>query len=192
MHLLETIREPFRVAAAQAALPIDGPRARILDRLVALAAELIETPIAILTIVEAHRQVFAAHVGLPEEMAEAGSSPLEYSICQHAVARGLPVIVDDARQDPLLRDNRAVFELGVAAYAGIPLITADSLALGTMCVADMVPRHWSDDQLAQLTLLADIATDQFELQRYERAAEFRRVWAGVGESNWLSPQRSGV
>jgi GAF domain-containing protein len=192
VNSLDVIAEPARVAAAQSALPVDGPRARILDRLVSLAAELIEAPIAMLTIVEGHRQVFAAHAGLPEHLAAAGSSPLEYSICQHAVATGLPFIVDDASQHPVLRDNRAVLDLGVAAYAGIPLILDDRFAIGTFCVADVVVRDWSDDQLAQLTLLADIATDQFELQRHERAAAFRRGWAGVFESDWRSPQRSGV
>jgi len=152
-----------------------------------LAVELIETPIAMLTIVEGHRQVFAAHAGLPEHMAAAGSSPLEYSICQHAVATGLPLIVKDALDHPLLRDNRAVVDLGVAAYAGIPLVLAEGFAIGTLCVADVVARDWSDDQLAQLTLLADIATDEFELQRHERADAFRRNWAGVFESNWRSP-----
>ncbi len=189
---LDAITEPFRVTAARSALPVDGPRARILDRLVNLAAELIETPIAMITIVEGDRQVFAAHAGLPEQVAAAGCSPLEYSICQYAVATGLPFIVGDARKHPSLRDNRAVTDLGVAAYAGIPLVIGEQFAIGSFCVADVVVREWSDDQLAQLTLLADIATDQFELQRHEREAAFRRDWAGVFESDWRSPQRSGV
>jgi GAF domain-containing protein len=188
LNSLEAVTQRSRVAAAQLILPIDARRAHILDRLVRLAADLIETAIAMLTIVEGHRQVFAAHAGLPEEVAAAGSTPLEYSICQHAVASGRPLIVCDARKDPILRDNRAVVDFGLVAYAGIPLITPEKHAVGTLCVVDMIPRDWTDDHVALLASLADIATDELELQRHERAAAFRQSWEGVGELKAKSPR----
>lgn len=188
MNSLEAVTQRSRVAAAQLILPIDARRAHILDRLVRLAADLIETAIAMLTIVEGHRQVFAAHAGLPEEVAAAGSTPLEYSICQHAVASGRSLIVCDARKDPILRDNRAVVDFGLVAYAGIPLITPEKHAVGTLCVVDMIPRDWTDDHVALLASLADIATDELELQRHERAAAFRQSWEGVGELKAKSPR----
>jgi GAF domain-containing protein len=158
----DALTDPARIAAAGRLWPIDASRAHVLDRLVRLAAGLVQAPIAMVTIVEERRHVFAAHTGLPEHLAAVGSTSLEYSICQHAVARGRPLIVADARKDPLLSDNRAVVELGVVAYAGIPLTTSAGHAVGTLCAIDMVPRDWTDDQLAQLAQLAEFVTDQFE------------------------------
>jgi GAF domain-containing protein len=162
-------------------LPVDRTRRLVIDRLVRLAADLAEAPIAFVTIVEEDRQVFVAQIGLPEDIAAEGSTPIEYSICQHAVSRGRPLVVGDARRDALLRDHPAVVSLGVAAYAGMPVIIEDTKPIGTLCVVDVTARDWSADLLAQLTLLADVVADQFELQEHERAAAFRRMWRGVPE-----------
>ena len=188
VNVLEVLTDPARIVAAERLLPLDAPRARILDRLVRLAAGLLQAPITMLTIVEGDRQVFAVQTGLSEDLARAGSTPLEYSICQHAVGRGRPLIVGDAWTNPLLRDHPAVVDLGVAAYAGIPLVMSSGHAVGTLCAVDMIPRDWSDDQLAQLALLADFVTDQFELQSLEREAAFRRAWDGVPDVDWKSPR----
>jgi GAF domain-containing protein len=185
VNVLELLTDPGRIVAAERLLPLDAPRARVLDRLVRLAAGLVEAPIAMLTIVEGDRQVFAAQTGLPEDLAIAGSTPLNYSICQHAVSRGRPLIVGDASTSPLLRDHPAVVDLGVAAYAGIPLVMSSGHAVGTLCAVDLVPRDWSDDQLAQLALIADFATDQFESQCLEQETAFRRAWDGVPEIEWV-------
>jgi GAF domain-containing protein len=180
MGVLEVLADRARVQAAQQLLPVDPSRAHVLDRLVRLAADLMAAPIATLTIVEKERQVFAAHVGLPEALA-AGYSSIELSICQYAVAIGRPLVVGDCRQDPLLGAHPAVVSLGAAAYAGIPLITLDGYPVGTLCAVDAVPRNWSHQQVMQLTLLADIARDQLQLQNYERDASLRRAWKGVPE-----------
>lgn len=164
MNVLDAvIMDRSRVAAAQRLLPIDTARALILGRLVRLAADLAQAPIATVTIVEGDRQVFAAHVGQPEGMVSAGSTPLGYSICQHAVATGRPLIVGDARLDAAFKDNRAVVELGMVAYAGIPLISSERHGVGALCAADVIPRDWTDHELSQLALLADIVTDTLDL-----------------------------
>lgn len=77
----------------------------------------------------------------------------------YAVAPGRPLIVGDARADPVLTANLAVSEMGVSAYAGIPLTGSDGPAFGTLCVIDFTVRDWDDHQLAILARLADIATD---------------------------------
>jgi GAF domain-containing protein len=177
------LTDQVRLKAVERLIPVDGARARILDRIVRLAAELVEAPIALLTVVEADRQVFLAQVGLPEDIAIAGGTPIEYSICQHAVIRKRPLIVGDARTDPLLRTHPAVLSLGVVSYAGIPLVTSEGEAVGTLCAIDVQIRDWTDDQLARLALLSDVAMDQLQLQYHERAAAFRETWKGVPESS---------
>ena len=179
MSAVGSLTDRARTGAAKTILPLEGPRARILDRIVRLAADLVGAPMAMITIVEADRQVFAAQVGLPDDIADAGYTPLEYSICQFAVGRGKPLVVPDARTQPFLQGHPAVTSLGVVAYAGMPLVTVDGEAIGTLCVVDVVPRQWSDDELARLAILADISMDELELQDLERAAEFQNVWKGV-------------
>ena len=94
-------------------------------------------------------------------------------------------MVGDCRQDDRFRDHPAVVSLGVAAYAGIPLITREDHAVGTLSVVDVAPRAWADEELMQLTFLADLAVDQFELQFHERDATLRQAWKGVPElSRW--------
>src|SRR4051794_9680590 len=130
------------------------------DRHARLAAEVLNAPIALVSLVDADRQVFKGCVGLPEPWASARETPLSYSFCQHAVAARDRLIVEDARDHELLRDNLAVKEMGVVAYAGIPLREPGGEVLGTLCVIDTQPRNWSSHQVELLEdLAASVATD---------------------------------
>jgi hypothetical protein len=92
-------------------------------------------------------------------MASDRQTSLEYSLCQYPVATGRPIIVGDARDDPVLAANRAVADLGVRAYAGIPMVDWHGQAFGTFCVIGVAVRDWNDAQLAMLARLADIAPE---------------------------------
>ena len=87
-------------------------------------------------------------------------TPLAWSICQHTVASGRPLVVNDTHQHADLADHPAVTNLGVTAYAGIPLIVSGGHAIGTICVMDTVRRDWIDDQLSFLACLARIVTEE--------------------------------
>jgi GAF domain-containing protein len=154
-----------RLAALQATGLLDGDADPAFDRHARLAAEVLNAPIALVSLVDEDRQVFKGCVGLPEPWASARETPLSYSFCQHAVAARDRLVVDDAREHALLRDNLAVKEMGVAAYAGIPLREPGGNVLGTLCVIDTQPRHWSSHQVQLLEdLAASVATD-IELAR---------------------------
>ncbi|MGZ8830708.1 MAG: GAF domain-containing protein, partial [Thermoanaerobaculia bacterium] len=73
------------------------------------------------------------------------------------------LIVNDARADPRFADHPLVRE-GVRFYAGVPLITQGGRAVGTLCVADSVPRSLTDEQLHVLQALARQVVAQFELR----------------------------
>jgi GAF domain-containing protein len=62
-------------------------------------------------------------------------TPLSHSFCQHVVESRRPLVVSDAREHPKLRDNVAIRDLGVIAYAGVPLITPTGQVLGTLCAS---------------------------------------------------------
>ncbi len=173
------LSDPDRLAALRRLRVLDAPPDPTFDRLTQLAAELLEAQIALLTIVDADRQFFLSAYGLPEPLRSVRETPLEYSICQHAVATGRPLIVNDIRTHPALATTPAVADLGVSAYAGMPLVTGEGHAVGSLCVMDVVPREWPDGGLAFLATLADITMDEINLHVHERVAVQRREWQGV-------------
>ncbi len=168
------VENPVRLAGLRRLMLLDTPPNPAFDRLTRLACHLLEAPIAMLTLVDAERQFFLSAAGLPEPFGSGGHTPLEYSICQHAVANRQPLLIEDARTDPLVSHNPAVTQLGLTAYLGIPLITPEGHAVGTLCVVDVVPREWSDAQLALLADLVEITMDEVRLHLHLRLASHRR------------------
>ena len=101
--------------------------------------------------------------GSPASTASSGwaaddrGTPIAYSFCRHVVATGRPLVVKDARADPLVADNPAVDELDVLAYAGIPLVDDGGQPIGALCAIDDRPRDWRDDEVLLLHRLAERA-----------------------------------
>ena len=133
-------------------------------------------PVALVSLVQPDRQVFPGMAGLPEPWASTRSTPLTHSFCQYVVTSAEPLIVPDAREHPLLRDNRAVHDLGVVAYAGMPLTDETGNVLGSLCAIDVRPRQWTDDELTALRDLADACSTELRLRlvRYEAQVERAR------------------
>jgi GAF domain-containing protein len=154
-----------RLAALRATGLLDSEVDPAFDRHARLAAQVLNTPIALVSLVDEDRQFFKSAIGLPEPWATQRETPLAYSFCQHAVAAREPLVVDDAREHEVLKDNLAVAEMGVAAYAGIPLIDDGGQALGTLCVIDTQPRHWTTHQVDLLRDLAASAAVDVKLAR---------------------------
>jgi GAF domain-containing protein len=148
------LREPRRLAAVRSTGLVHGPPDPALETLARLCARLLDVPVALISLVEAERQFFAASCGLPQPWAEERQTRLSHSFCQHVVASRQPFVVSDAREHPLVRENLAIRDLGVIAYAGIPLTTADDEVLGSFCAIDHKPRTWTK---ADLNILNDFA-----------------------------------
>jgi len=154
------VRDPDRLEAVQAIGLLDTDVSPSFDRLARVAAHVLNAPVALVSLVDADRQFFKSCLGLPEPWASERGAPLSHSFCQHAVASREPLVVDDAREHDLLRDNPAIRDMGIVAYAGIPLIDADGHALGTLCVIDSRPRHWTTHQVQLLSdLAASVVTE---------------------------------
>ena len=146
------ITDPERLAALEQSGLLAVRDDPAFDRLTRLASRVLDAPMAMVSLVDRDRQVYASCVGLDGDADR--ETPLSHSFCQHAVAAREPLVVGDARRHPLLRTNGAIESLGIVAYAGVPLIDAQGHALGTLCVADGHPRTWS---AADVELLSDLA-----------------------------------
>lgn len=149
------VQDPKRLAALRKTGLLDSAPDPSFDRHVRLAAEVLNAPIALVSLIDEDRQFLKSTIGVEER-----ETPLSHSFCQHAVAQRTPLIVEDAREHPLLKHNPAVEEMGTVAYAGVPLIDAGGHALGTLCVIDSRPRKWSKSQVELLNdLAASVVSD---------------------------------
>ncbi len=158
------LRDAHRRTAQTPLLGFDKPTDPALDRLARLAARVLHAPTALVSIVDADRQYVIGCAGLPEPWFAIGQTPLAPPFCQSVVAEAAPLIVDDARTHPLLHQHPAIADLGVRAYAGMPLITTDGVARGSFCVIDSVPRQWTADELDTLRELTTLVVEELDRQ----------------------------
>ncbi len=141
---------------------LDSPPGRAFDRLTRMAAQIVNAPVALVSLVDEQRQFFKSAYGLGEPWAAMRQTPLSHSFCQYVTRDRAPLIVHDARAHPGLETHLAIRELNVVAYAGVPLITHDE-AIGAFCVIDNQARVWSEAELAILHDLAASVVSEIEL-----------------------------
>lgn len=145
---------------------LDTGRDPAFDALTALAARICSAPVALVSLVDADRQWFKSSHGTALTQ-----TPRQVSFCSDAVAAEAALVVPDAEADPRYRDNPLVTgEVGVRAYAGVPLVGRDGLPLGTLCVLDRRPRPFAAEQLAALRELATQVVALLEQTRQDRSA----------------------
>jgi GAF domain len=148
------LSDPGRLSALRRTGLLDRPIDPVLERLTGLVAKVLRVPVVLISLVEPGRQFFATHCGLPEPWNSRRQTALSHSFCQHVVTSRQPFVVSDARQHPTVRDNLAIRDLNVIAYAGVPLVTPEDEVLGSLCAIDNEPRVWSSNELE---LLRDFA-----------------------------------
>jgi two-component system cell cycle sensor histidine kinase/response regulator CckA len=156
--------ETGRLATLRNYEVLDTPAEMDFDELVALAAQICETPIAQITLVDENRQWFKATFGLV-----ATETPRDVSFCEHAILQSEVFIVPDATLDERFADNSLVTgPPGIRFYAGSPLIAPNGYALGTLCVIDRRPREMTAAQQQALSVLSRHVMAQLELRRQAR------------------------
>jgi phosphoserine phosphatase RsbU/P len=159
--------EAARMAAVRRYDILDTPPDGAFDRIAAVAAQLFDVPIAIVSIVDTDRIWFKAHHGL-EGVTEIGRDP---GLCASAVLGHEPWVVVDAGTDPRTLANPLVAgEFGLRFYVGAPLTTSDGHNLGTLCVLDRKPREVTTSETRILADLASLVIDQLELRLSARRA----------------------
>jgi GAF domain-containing protein len=153
-------KEAARVAALNRYAILDSEPEQSFDDLVILASHICKTPMALLTLVDDHRQWFKSRVGVDVQ-----ETPLELSICAHAIQQNDLFIVSDTLEDARFRDNPLVVgDPHIRFYAGSPLVNEDGFALGTLCVVDRQPRELDKDQKEALAAVSRLALRQMELR----------------------------
>ena len=158
--------EHVRRLSALAGYDILGtPREAEFDDIAVLAAEICETPVALISFVAEEGQWFKASVGTTFDGTE-----LDESVCAHTILAGGVFQIPDATADERTADSRLTTgEMGMRFYAGVPLVTGEGLPLGALCVIDMRPRRLTDAQMRALQSLGRQVMTQLELRRALRA-----------------------
>jgi anti-sigma regulatory factor (Ser/Thr protein kinase) len=153
--------ERERLAALSGYRILDTEPERRFDDLVLLASQICGTPMALITLVDDSRQWFKSRVGIG-----VSETPRSISFCSKAIEQPELFVVPDTLEDRRFCDNPLVLgEPHVRFYAGAPLITPEGHALGTLCVADRVPRELTSDQVEALLALKRQVEMQLELRR---------------------------
>jgi len=160
------LNESDRLAALDRYKILDTIPEQVYDDLAQLAADICGTPIALISLVDKDRQWFKSRVGV-----DVSETPRDISFCSHAVAANAILNVPDASLDPRFADNPLVAkDPNIRFYAGVPLITDDNFALGTICVIDRQPRNLTEQQIRQLEALSRLVISQLELRLKENSS----------------------
>ena len=155
-------REAERLRALHDTGLLDSSPEADFDDLVALAARICGTPIALVSLVDRNRQFFKAKIGL-----DVTETSRETSFCAHALPQpDEMLIVRDATLDARFADNPLVTgDPRIRFYAGVPLKLSSGFALGSLCVIDREPRRLTAEQEDGLRVLARQVVGQIELRR---------------------------
>ncbi|WP_022687783.1 diguanylate cyclase domain-containing protein [Sphingomonas phyllosphaerae] len=156
--------ESGRAAALQALALLGTETEKEFDALVALAAELLGCPTALLNLVGEDRLFVKART-TPGAM----SFERDTAFCDRTVVDDRMTVIDDTLADERFRESPFVIDAGVRFYAGAPLHVPDPdgirRAVGTLCVVDDRPRHADPRELAALAHLATLAEALLDARR---------------------------
>ena len=143
-------KEVLRLALLKRYEILGTPPEAAFDRITALAADLFDAPIAIVSFLDGHRLWFKSHHGI--DSSEVRWGPDDAVSTMEMLIRG---------------------EFGLGFFVSAPLITHDGQELGALCVIDHQPRAVDERQLRHLATLAALVTDRMELRLTARTAAAR-------------------
>jgi PAS domain S-box-containing protein len=146
---------------------LDSLAEEVFDDLTALASQICETPIALISLVDEKRQWFKSKVGL-----NVNETKREHSFCGHTILQNDILEVKDAIIDPNFKHNPLVTSNpNIRFYAGMPLTNRDGFNIGTLCVIDQKPRVLNDAQRHNLKTLAKQVTALIEARFYKKTIQ---------------------
>jgi signal transduction histidine kinase/ActR/RegA family two-component response regulator len=177
-HALSS-EHPGRVEMLERTALLDSRSEECFDRLTRLAAYLLRTPVAAVSVPTVACSLLKSCVGMPEPFVSTRELPAPaHALCQEVVKIGHAVVAEDFCLEKGRRTD-ALWELGFRAYAGIPLVASNGAVLAAFCVLDARPRAWTQAELQILRDLAAAAMTEIELRAVlDEARETQALQAG--------------
>ena len=147
--------EAARLQALQALMILDTPPEERFDRVVRFAAEQLDMPIALVSLIDGERQWFKSRVGLASTQ-----TGRDIAFCSHAILQPETFVVEDALLDERFADNPLVTGgPHIRFYAGAPLSAPGGERIGTLCVLDNKPRTLGKVEMAVLEALRTLVNE---------------------------------
>lgn len=140
---------------------LDSPPEEAFDIISRLASYICGTPIALVTLIDRHRQWFKSRLGI-----DIPETPRDLAFCAYTILQPSLLVIPDMKQDERFMSHPLVEnEPNIRFYAGAPLITSEGHALGSLCVIDKIPRELTADQKGALLSLAYLAVINLDMRR---------------------------
>ncbi|MEX2596124.1 MAG: GAF domain-containing protein, partial [Salibacteraceae bacterium] len=164
IHPISHKNEKDRLASLHSFSILDSKPEKDFDNITALAADICNVPVSLVSFVDKDRQWFMSNHGT-----ETKETPRQVSFCAHAILQDDIFIVSDARKDDRFKDNPSVTgKSNIVFYAGVPLIDKEGLPIGSLCVIDHKPRTLEKRQINALKTLATQVMNLLYLRKNEQ------------------------
>ncbi|MBE9005418.1 PAS domain S-box protein [Fortiea sp. LEGE XX443] len=153
--------EAARLKALHQYQILDTAPEQAFDDLVFLAAQICDTPIALINFIDANRQWFKAKVGLDIQQ-----MPLNMGFCRFCLEQKDTLVIPDTLLDVRFSTEVVVIsEPHVRFYAGVPLFAPGGEVIGTVSIVDSTPREISPKHLESLQAISRLIVRQLEIRR---------------------------
>lgn len=171
------LNEQQRLVALERSGLIDSPPEETFDRIAWLAANNLDAPIALVTLLTPTRQFFKARIGL-----DMTDTPRSWAFCNYTIMQNHVFAVEDLSQDPRFDKNPAVAcDGGFRFYAGAPIRDDRGFAVGSLCIIDVTARRLNQRQTETLAALAHLGGVELRLREAKRQLQDAR--RQIGRSN---------
>lgn len=174
-HLLD----PARLDAIRATELLDTPAEECFDVYAREARKTLHSEMAIVSLVMSDRQFYKSCLGLTGPLENKRESPIAFSLCKIGVERRKPVVICDGQAEAEYANHPAITELKIRSYLGVPLFDENDYALGTLCVANLEPRQWTEDDIETLAVLARGVRNEILLHKLRLQRQASKGWEGL-------------
>lgn len=146
---------------------LDTPEEESFDRITRLAARICNAPIAIISLIDSHRQWFKSCHGIAMK-----ETPRADSFCNYTILGEGIFSVGDVRNDKRFRHSPILKLMpDIRFYAGVPLRTEDGFNIGALCIMDTKARaEFSAQDTQSLQDLAQIVMSELQLRVKTRSS----------------------
>jgi signal transduction histidine kinase len=164
ISLEDTLQHPFeqqRLAALASYQLFGTAPEKTFDEIVALAAQICNAKIGLISLVGEQTIWFKAQYGI-----DAQTMAREGAFCSQAILHDEVLVIEDASHDHRFAQTVEINdEQVVRFYAGAPLITTSGLPIGVICALDDQPKQMTELQILTLKVLANQVMAQMELHK---------------------------
>lgn len=171
----QSVRHESDAPVASAALPVHGPLAEAMERLVGLAASAVRAPFAFIILTGEDRRCFGAGPDLPQWAAHDAGAFWRSGIGD--LVNAGPVQIRDLGLQDATPHQMAARDLGMRSLLAVPIRSGGGELVGVLCAGDSLATEWSDDDLEMLQRFASAAATDWELRHSlaEHEANERRM-----------------